>query len=342
MKEHLKHLVTGQPLSVAQTVDAFELIMTGQATPAQVGALLTMIQLRGPTAEEITGAAQVMRDKVTRVIVPDGLTAIDTCGTGGDHSKTFNISTAAALVAAAAGRPKGVVVAKHGNRSITSQSGSSQVLEALGVKLQVDGDTLTRCLDEAGLCFCFAPAHHPAMKHAMPVRTDLGVPTIFNVLGPLTNPAGATRQVVGVFDGGLTETLAQVLRVLGSQRAMVVHGTINGGGLDELSTCGPTRVSHLRDGEVQTEQINPEDLGLGHADPTALQVDSPQASAAVIRDIMAGNPGPARDIVCLNAAAALVVSDLAPDLSGGLKLAAEAIDRGQMRQTLDRLIGATA
>ncbi len=342
MKHLLAHVVSGKTLSVEQTVEAFELIMTGQAHPAQVGALLGMLQQRGPTVEEITGAARVMRQKVAGVAAPAGLTVIDTCGTGGDHSATFNISTAAALVAAAAGRPRGVAVAKHGNRSVTSASGSSQVLEALGVKLQVTPETLTRCLDEAGICFCFAPAHHPAMKHAMPIRLELGFRTLFNLLGPLTNPAGASRQVMGVFDPALTEPIANVLRELGSKRAMVVHGQFGGGGIDELSTAGPTRISHLHHGTLKTESFDARTLGLPSGDPAAMKVDGPEASANVIRAVLAGEHGPARDIVCLNAAAALVVADLAADLSQGLKLAREAVDSAAAARTLGKLVAATS
>ncbi|MAE67555.1 MAG: anthranilate phosphoribosyltransferase [Phycisphaeraceae bacterium] len=341
MKELLGHIITGGTLSIDQAAEAFDLIMTGEATPAQVGAMLAMLQQRGPTVDEITGAAQVMRRMATAVEVPAGLTVIDTCGTGGDHSGTFNISTAAALVAAAAGRPQGIAVAKHGNRSITSQSGSSQVLEALGVSLETSGPALTRCLDEAGICFCFAPRHHPAMKHAMPIRLDLGFRTIFNVLGPLTNPAGAARQVMGVFDPALTEPIADVLANLGAQAAMVVHGRMGDHPLDELSTGGTSTVHHLDGGRIRRFEIEPEDLGLGRADPAALQVDGPDSSAAVIRGVLAGEKGPARDIVALNAAAALVVAGIADDLAGGLGLAGEALDSGAASRALDRLVAVT-
>ncbi|MEM6749895.1 MAG: anthranilate phosphoribosyltransferase, partial [Planctomycetota bacterium] len=226
MKDLLAQLVAGDPLGADQAMLAFSAIMSGDAEPAQTGALLALIQSRGPALDEIVGAARVMRAKSTKVAVPDGLTAVDTCGTGGDHAGTFNISTAAALVAAGAGRARGVCVAKHGNRAVTSKSGSSQVLETLGVKLMVKPEALPKCLSEAGLCFCFAPAHHPAMKHAAPVRAALGFRTIFNIVGPLTNPAGASRQVVGVFDPKLAGTVAEALMALGAERAMVVCGTI--------------------------------------------------------------------------------------------------------------------
>ncbi|MEX0654955.1 MAG: anthranilate phosphoribosyltransferase [Phycisphaeraceae bacterium] len=347
MKHLLAQLVAGNPLTPDQAVEAFELIMTGQSTPAQTGALLAMIEQRGATVDELAGAATVMRQKVRCVDVPAGLRVIDTCGTGGDHAGTFNISTAAALVAAGAGLPHGVAVAKHGNRSVTSNSGSSQVLEALGVKLQVTPDTLGRCLEEAGLCFCFAPAHHPAMKHAAPIRAELGFRTMFNVLGPLTNPAGATRQLIGVFTTDMTKPIAAVLQRLGAEHAMVVHGQIpdddgqHVDGLDELSTCGPSQISEVRDGKVKTYEIDPDDLGLSYSHPKALKADSPDASAALIRKLLAGEPGPPRDIVILNAAAALVVADLAADLAEGLEQAVESIDTGAAKQALDHLVEIT-
>ena len=345
MKDLLAKLVAGQTLSINQSVKVFEQIMSGQVSAAQLGAMLALIQSRGATVEEITGAATVMRQKATAVSVPAHLTVIDTCGTGGDHASTFNISTAAAIVAGAAGRPQNVAVAKHGNRSVTSLSGSSQVFEALGVKLRVTSQTLSRCLDEAGLCFCFAPAHHPAMKHAMPVRGELGFRTIFNVLGPLTNPAGAKRQVMGVFSAELTDPIAQVLGRLGSEQAMVVHGSLGGrnaAGLDELTTTGPTRVSHLRHGQVETIEVDATSLGLRPAEVKDLQVDSPGTSAELIRAILSGQAGAPRDIVCLNSAAALLVAGVAADLQEGLQLASEVVDNGSAAATLDKLIALTA
>ena len=324
MKGILAQLVANRPLSVYESTKAFDQIMTGRATESQLAALLALIQQRGPSVDEITGAAQVMRAKATKVQVPDGLTVIDTCGTGGDQASTFNISTAAAIVAAAAGRDHGVAVAKHGNRSVTSQSGSSQVLEALGVRLQVAGSVLTDCLARIGMCFCFAPLHHPAMKHAVSVRAELGFRTIFNLLGPLTNPAGARRQVMGVFSADLTEPIAQVLLRLGSHQALVVCGQFGSSALDELSTAGPTRLSLLQDGQVSTSELDAAELGLDRADPGQLQVDSPEQSAQVIRDVVAGQPGLHRQIVCLNAAAALMVADVVKDLAGGLQMAERA------------------
>ncbi len=347
MKSILAQLVTGQTLTVEQAYRAFDLIMTGQSTPAQTASLLSLIQQRGAVVDEIVGAAQVMREKATKVTVPDGLTAIDLVGTGGDHAQTFNISTAASLVAAAIVRKHGVVVAKHGNKAVTSNCGSSQVLQTLGVKLRVKPDTLTRCMDEAGICFCFAPAHHPAMKHAAPIRADLGFRTIFNILGPLTNPAGATRQVIGVFKAGLTVTLSNVLMKLGCEHAMVVHGQFPSptgqahGVLDELSTCGPSQISHVKGDQIKTYEVDPTTLGLPLSHPKGLHADGPDQSAKIIRDLLGGAHGPARDIVCLNAAAALVVADIVEDLIDGIELASDAIDAGGAQAALNKLVEIT-
>lgn len=348
MKALLAQLLDGTPLDHTQAVDAFEQIMTGSASPPQTAALLSLIQQRGATVDELVGAATVMRDKATQVHVPDGLTAMDIVGTGGDHAGTFNISTATALVTAAAGRPHDLVVAKHGNRAVTSKSGSSQVLEALGVTLTAEGDTLTQCLDQAGICFCFAPHHHPAMKHAGPIRAELGFRTIFNLVGPLTNPAGVRRILMGVWSGNLCEPLAQVLAQLGTDHAMVVNGQIPSAdgthtdGFDELSTCGPTQIAHVDNEKVTLDSLDPTTLGLSYAHPSTLRVDSPQASADLIRSILAGEElGPPRDIVQLNTAAALVVGGRAADLPEGLARAAEALDNGAAQQTLDTLANLT-
>ena len=347
MKDLLAQLAAGQPLSQDDATRAFEQIMTGEATHAQTAALLAMIQQRGPTVDELVGAATVMRRKAVPVSVPDGLRVIDTCGTGGDHAGTFNISTAAGLVAAGAGHPHGIAVAKHGNKSVTSSSGSSQVLETLGVKLQVSDDTLARCLEDAGLCFCYAPSHHPAMKYAAPIRAELGFRTIFNLVGPLTNPAGAARQIVGVFASELTAPMAETLNQLGTEHALVVHGRIPGhngthiDGLDELSTAGPTQMSTVIDGQVHTEQLAPDAVGLSYSHPSALRAESPDQSAAIIQRVLGGETGPARDIVCLNAGAALVVADLAADLVEGMTRAAAAIDDGSAQRALQRLIEIT-
>lgn len=354
MKHLLTQLVLGQTLSVSEATEAFQAIMSGESTPAQTAALLALIQMRGPTVDELVGAAMVMRQHVTRVVVPEGYTAIDTCGTGGDHSGTFNISTAAALVTAAAGRHHGLVVAKHGNRAVTSHSGSSQVLEQLGVKLAVNSNILTRCLEEAGICFCFAPAHHPAMKHAAPVRQELGFRTIFNLVGPLTNPAGATRQVIGVFAEDLVDLIAQVLTRLDVDHALVVHGTLPDrrqgppreagsgvGRLDELSTCGPSHVAEVRGGVVRRFSIDPATYGLPYSHPSALQVDGPKASAAMIRSVLAGEHSPARDIVLLNAAAALWIGGVAKNLNDGLAHATAAVNSSAAQRALDTLVAVT-
>lgn len=343
MKTLLAQLIDGQPLTHDQAVEAFEAIMTGTAPPTQTAALLALIASRGATVEELTGAATVMRAKATPVAVPEGLTAIDTCGTGGDHAGTFNISTAAAIVAAAVGRPQNVCVAKHGNKSVTSNCGSSQVLETLGVKLAVSPDTLTRCLDEAGICFCFAPRHHPAMKHAAPIRAELGFRTMFNVLGPLASPAGVRRQVIGVYHKRLCKLLANVLDQLGHEHAMIVHGLIPTGrgdhlaGLDELSTCGPNDITELRHGKLTSLEIEPGDLGLPLGHPSSLHADDAEHSAKMVRSVLGGEHGPARDIVALNAAAALVVADLADDLQHGVNLAQQALDDGSAARALDTL-----
>ncbi|MHB1155991.1 MAG: anthranilate phosphoribosyltransferase [Phycisphaerales bacterium] len=351
----LQQLAGGESLSESQAQEAFALVMSGQATGAQIGAMLmaTAVRPGGPTVEEITGAARAMRQAAMKVEVPAGMEVIDTCGTGGDHTGTFNISTAAALIAA--GTPamadRGMAVAKHGNRSVTSKSGSSQVLEQLGVKLSPpEGPAvLTRCLREARICFCFAPAHHPAMKHAAGPRKELGFRTLFNLLGPLTNPAGAKRQVIGVYDAALTEKIAEVLKRLGTVHAMVVHGTTLGGpdvtggglGLDELTTTGPTRVTELKDAAITTWQLHPADLGLATATVGQLRIEGVEESAEMIRRILDGEKGPARRIAALNAAAALVVADGAKDLKQGLDLAFEAIDSGAAKRTLALLVKLT-
>ena len=342
MKEFLKQLVDGRALSTEQAIEAFDLIMSGQASPVQTSAVLALIQVRGPTVDELVGAATVMRRKVTAVDVPDGLTLIDTCGAGGTGSTFFNISTASALVAAAAGHRHGIAVAKHGNRSVTSRSGSSQVLEVLGLKLQVDGSILTRCLAEAGFCFCFAPAHHPAMKHAVPVRQDLGIATIFNLLGPLTNPAGVRRQLMGVPNVKVADLIAETLLRLESNRAMLVHTVLSDGrSLGELTTFGPAQIRELHHGVIKSYTLDPANLDLPVAMVDSVTVEGPQDSARLIRSVLDGQHGSARDITCLNASAALVVADVASDLAEGIEQAAEAIDSGLAQKTLEVVIKIT-
>lgn len=328
--EILRRLMAGESLDRERTHEAFGQIMVGQWSEAQIAALLVALAMKGETPDEIAGAAQAMRDHVV-AIDTGGAEVIDTCGTGGTGLSTFNISTAAGIVAAGAGAK----VAKHGNVTHTRASGSANVLEALGVNLGADPAAEARCLAEAGLCFCFAIRHHPAMKYAAPVRKALGVRTIFNVLGPLTNPAGARRQVMGIFDERLTETIAGVLGLLGADRALVVHAD---DGLDEIATTAETKLSEWRDGQVTTRRVRPEDFDLPRARLGDLLVNSPEASAAVIRDVLAGRAGPARDIVVLNAAAALAVAGLAETIPAGLPMAKESIDSGAARVALARLV----
>jgi anthranilate phosphoribosyltransferase len=292
--------------------------------------LLVGLAAKGTTVEELVGAATVMREKVVPVVCDDVGVILDTCGTGGDVRHTFNISTAAALITAGAG----VKVVKHGNRSASGQSGSADVLEKLGVKIETSPQQLRACLDHANICFAFARRHHPAMQFVGPARSALGIPTIFNLLGPLTNPGRARHQLLGVFAPELTDRLAEVLRELGSERAWVVHAD---DGLDELSTLGPTRVSELRDGHVRTWKIDPKELGIAYARLSDLQVKTAQESADVISRMLAGERGPARDISLLNCAAALVVAGVCANVGEGLKRAADSLDSGAARRAMEGL-----
>ncbi len=326
----LRTTISGQGLSCEQAHWAFGQIMDGQWSQAQVAGVLVSLAAKGETTDEITGAALAMREHSLQIDT-HGEDVIDTCGTGGTHLSTFNVSTAAALVAAGAG----LKVAKHGNRTSTRASGSADVLAALGVNIDADSAIVEKCLAEANVCFCFAVMCHPAMKFAVPVRKELGVRTIFNVLGPLTNPAGAKRQLMGVFDASLTETIATVLGNLGAQRAMVVHAE---DGLDEISITAKTKVSELRDGQISTSVISPEQFGLSRAKIDDLIVESAQESAEKIRQVLDGQAGPCEDMVLLNAAAALVISGRAAGISEGVKLAQESIDSGAAKSSLDKLI----
>jgi anthranilate phosphoribosyltransferase len=326
----LRAVISRRDLSREQTHHAFSQIMDGQWTEAQIAGLLVALSAKGETVEELAGAAQAMREHVVRIDT-GGADVLDTCGTGGTGLRTFNVSTAAAMVVAGAG----VKVAKHGNRTSTRPSGSADVLAALGVNIEADPAKVSRCLTEAGVCFCFAIRCHPAMRFAAPVRKALGVRTIFNLLGPLTNPAGAKRQLMGVFDAGLTERIAAVLGALGAVRAMVVHAD---DGLDELSTAAPTRIAEWRDGKVQSQTVRPEDFGLTRVGLSDLFVSSPQESAAVIREVLAGRGGPARDIVVLNAAAALAVADRGASIQECLPLAEDSIDSGAAAAAMEKLI----
>ena len=320
IREALSKVLDGEHLTRAEATAVMEEIMSGNATDAQIGAFLIALKLKGETVEEIAGSAQVMREKATRVPTRHEV-VVDTCGTGGDGSGTFNISTTAAFVVAAAG----LCVAKHGNRSVSSRCGSADVLKALGVNIETPPERVSVCLDEVGIGFLFAPMLHGAMKYAIGPRREIGVRTIFNVLGPLTNPAGARRQVIGVYDRELTETLAGVLRDLGSEHVFVVHGS---DGLDEITSTGPTRVSELRDGEMDTYEIEPGDLGLASARPEDLAGGTPEENVRITLDILNGIRGPRRDVVLMNAAAGIVAGGGAQSLRDGVRVAEDAIDSG--------------
>ena len=321
-------VAAGKSLSQEEAAEAFDLVMSGAATPVQIGALLMGLRARGETVEEIAGAARAMRAKVLTVRAPEG--AIDTCGTGGDGKGTFNISTCAAFVVAGAGVP----VAKHGNRAISSRSGSADVLKELGVNIEASPETISRCIAECGLGFMFAPAHHAAMRHVAQVRTELGTRTIFNLLGPLANPAGAKYQIVGVFGKEWVEPIAQVLALLGTVRAWVVHGS---DGLDELTTTGISDVALVDAGKVSTFRISPRNAGLPDARPEDLTGGHAVENAAHIRALLGGLRGPLRDIVLLNAAAALLVAGKAKTLREGVALASESIDSGKALAVLEAL-----
>ncbi|MDQ7012569.1 MAG: anthranilate phosphoribosyltransferase [Planctomycetota bacterium] len=332
----LGHLLSGDTLSAEQAEALFEALLTGGLDDAQIAGILALIQARDVTVDEIVGAARVMRRHVTPVPRPfdtDDAVLIDTCGTGG-APKTFNVSTAAAIVAAAAstGTPR-VLVAKHGNRSRTGR-GSAEVLEALGVNVAASPEVQSRCLGEAGVCFCFAIHHHPAMKHAIGPRRSLGFPTIFNILGPLTNPAGADRQLIGVYDARFLPLLGEALVRLGATRAIIAHAA---DGLDELSTTAPTHLVHVEHGTTREQTIDPAALGLAPATLADLQATDVEDSARIIRDVLDGTPGPHREMVLLNAAAAIVVAGITDDLATALALATEAIDKGRAAATLDTL-----
>ena len=329
LKQLIHKVSTGATLERAEIETALETMMSGVATPAQMGAFLMAMRVRGETVEEITGAAELMRSKMTTVAAPPG--AIDIVGTGGDSHGTFNVSTCAALVAAGAGAK----VAKHGNRSVSSKSGASDVLGALGVKLDIPPETVARCIDEAGVGFMWAPMHHAAMKHWAPVRAELGIRTIFNVLGPICNPANVRRQIVGVYARELIEPIANVLKNLGAEHVWVVHGH---DGMDELTTTGSTSVAELKNGQIRVFEITPADAGLQPARLSDLVGGDAEFNAAAIRRVLAGENEPFRDIVVLNAGAALVVAGLADNLEAGVAKAKAAIDSGAARAALERLI----
>ena len=334
LHEILLKLCRREDLTRSESREAFMHIMSGLASEAQIGGLLVGLAAKGSTVEELVGAATVMREKAVNIPCPEGDVIIDTCGTGGDQRGTFNISTAAAIIVAAAG----VKVVKHGNRSATSKSGSADVLEKLGLKLELSPQQLCECLKRANICFAFARYHHPAMKHVAGARSALGVPTVFNLLGPLTNPARARHQLLGVFAAELTDRLAGVLKELGSQRAWVVHAE---DGLDELSTLGPTRISELKNGEVQTWRLDPADVGIPYARISDLRVENVDHAARALKGVLEGEEGPMREISLLNAAAGLVISGNQPDLVRGIAAAASAIDSGKAKATLETLIAAS-
>jgi anthranilate phosphoribosyltransferase len=322
-------VATGASLSREEAASAFDQMMSGEATPSQMGALLMALRVRGETVDEITGAVSAMRTKMLRVEAPPE--AIDVVGTGGDASGSFNISTCAALIVAGAGVP----VAKHGNRALSSRSGAADVLAALGVNIDLTPDKIAHCIREAGIGFMFAPAHHPAMKNVNPTRVELGTRTIFNLLGPLSNPAGVRRQMMGVFSRQWTEPLARVLKNLGCERAWVAHGT---DGLDEITTTGPTSVTALENGEIRSFVISPEEFGLPKVKPEALRGGDAAANAQAVEDVLEGKKSPFRDVALLNAAAALAVAGKVSDLKAGLQLATQSLDSGEAEGRLDRLI----
>ena len=332
LKRIIQKVSTGACLCAEEIAAALDLMSTGAASPVQMGAFLMALRVRGETVDEITGAARLLRSRMLTVNAPAD--AIDIVGTGGDSHGTYNVSTCAAIVAAGAG----VKVAKHGNRSVSSLSGASDVLTALGVKVDVDADLVSRAVAQAGVGFMWAPMHHPAMKQWAPVRAELGIRTIFNLLGPLCNPAGVKRQVIGVFDKKWVEPIADVMRNLGSEHVWVVHGW---DGMDELTTTGPSTVAELKDGDVAVFEVVPEDAGLPRAKLVDLKGGDAKANAEAIRVLLQGEPGPFRDIVLLNAAAALIVAGKAANLADGVKRAARAIDTGAANTALDKLIAST-
>lgn len=328
-KALIAKVATGASLSREEAAAAFDRMMSGEATPSQMGGLLMGLRVRGETVDEITGAVTTMRAKMLGVKAPPD--AVDVVGTGGDASGSFNISTCAAFVVAGAGVP----VAKHGNRALSSQSGAADVLGALGVNIELNAEQVGACIRDAGIGFMFAPAHHPAMKNVGPTRVELGTRTIFNLLGPLSNPAGVKRQMIGTFSRHWVEPMVQVLKNLGSESIWVVHGS---DGLDEITTTGPTSVAALENGNVRSFEISPEDAGLKRTKPEALRGGDAEHNARALMDVLKGKPGPFRDVALLNAAAALIVAGQAMDLKEGARLAAKSIDSGEAEGRLDRLV----
>ena len=329
LKSIIAKVATGATLSREEAASAFDRMMSGEATPSQLGGLLMALRVRGETIDEITGAVSAMRAKMLKVKAPPN--AIDVVGTGGDGSGSVNVSTCAALIVAGAGVP----VAKHGNRALSSRSGAADVLAALGVTIDLTPEQVSRCVNEAGIGFMFAPAHHPAMKNVNPTRVELATRTIFNLLGPLSNPAGVTRQMVGVFSRQWVQPLAQVLKNLGSEAVWVVHGS---DGLDEITLTGPTFVAALENGAIRSFEVSPEDVGLKRVAGEALKGGDAAANAGALRNVLTGKPSAYRDVALLNAAAALVVAGRAKDLKEGLALGIQSIDGGAAAERLKRLV----
>lgn len=329
IKETIQQLIEGRDLAEQAMIEAMRDIMNGDATDAQIASFLTALRIKGETVEEITGAVKVMKEKVHAISAPEG--TVDTCGTGGDMANTFNISTVTAIVVAACGVP----VAKHGNRSVSSSCGSADILEALGVRIDLPPEKVEACLSETGFGFMFAPMFHPAMKYAIGPRREMGIRTIFNILGPLTNPAGTRLQVLGVFSNDLTEPLARVLGNLGVVHAFIVHGD---DGLDEITTTSKTRISELRNGQVRTYYLSPENMGIAPAQKEDLRGGTRDDNLRITNELLAGGKGPKRDIVLMNAAAALVVAGRTEDFIEGRDRAATAIDSGGARKKLNEII----
>lgn len=335
IKDAIKKIVGQQDLTRQEAAATMDMIMKGEATPSQIAAFITALRMKGEAADEITGCAEKMREHAIN-INPKNQNLVDTCGTGGDVSGTFNISTVTALVAAGAE----ISIAKHGNRSVSSKCGSADLLETLGVKIDLEPAKVEQCINEVGIGFIFAPIFHQAMKFAMPTRKEIGIRTVFNILGPLTNPARANAQVLGVFNPDLTEMLATVLGNLGVKEALVVHGM---DGLDEISICDKTMISQLKEGKVENYLIKPEDLGIKRAKKEDILGGSAQENVAITHKILKGEEkGPKRDIVLVNAGAAIYVGGKAKDLEAGIKLAAESIDSGSANKKLEELIACTS
>jgi anthranilate phosphoribosyltransferase len=329
ISEAIEQLLQGRSLDRDRARNVMDQVMAGEATTAQVAGLLIALRARGETVEEMTGFVESMRAHATPIEVPEG--TIDTCGTGGDRAGTFNISTAAAMVAAGAGIP----VAKHGNRAASSRCGSADVLEALGVDITLGPDGVRRCIEAAGMGFCFAPTFHPAMRHAGPARRELGVRTVFNVLGPLANPGRVRRQALGVGAGALAPLMIRVLQDLGHERALVFYGK---DGIDELTTTGPSKVFELRDGRVSEYELEPKDLGVSRAQPDDLRGGTPPENADLLRQVLGGEQGPHRDVVLLNAAAAVLAAGRADDWRQAMEVARDSLDSGRAKDVLTRLV----